>query len=74
MEVFWPVEPTTIPSLAVARDDLEWFELPPLCRKLLEHVDGTATVESICERSGVSQTDAADLFEELVREGIVSTR
>ena len=43
MEVFWPVEPTTIPELAVARDDLEWFELPPLCRKLLEHVDGTAT-------------------------------
>src|SRR5580698_10073387 len=66
MEVFWPVEPTTIPSLAVARDDLEWFELPPLCRKLLEHVDGTATVASICERSGVSETDAADLFEELV--------
>ena len=74
MEVLWPVEPTTIAELAVARDDLEWFELPPLCRKLLEHVDGTATVETICERSGVSMSDAVDLFEDLVREGIVATR
>ena len=74
MEVFWPVEPTHIPTLAVARDDLEWFELPALCRKLLEHVDGTATIEAISARSGVSLTDASDLFDELVREGIVTTR
>ncbi len=74
MEVFWPVEPTTIVDLIVARDDLEWFDLPPLCRKLLEQVDGTATVEAICAKSGVAMTDATDLFEELVREGIVATR
>jgi hypothetical protein len=74
MEVFWPVEPATIPTLAVARDDLEWFELPLLCRKLLEHVDGNVDVGAICDRSGVSLTEAADLFEELVREGIVTTR
>jgi hypothetical protein len=74
MEVFWPVEATTVVMLAVAKDDLEWFELPPLCRKLLEHVDGEANVETICARSGVSMTDAADLFEDLVREGIVATR
>jgi hypothetical protein len=74
MEVFWPVEPTTIVDLIVARDDLEWFDLPPLCRKLLEQVDGKATVEAICAKSGVAMTDATDLFEELVREGIVATR
>jgi hypothetical protein len=74
MEVLWPVEPTTIVELAVARDDLEWFELPPLCRRLLEHVDGVETVETICERSGVSMSDAVDLFEDLIREGIVATR
>jgi len=74
MEVFWPVEGTSIPSLAVAKEDLEWFELPSLCRKLLEQVDGDATVEAICARAGVSLTEASDLFEELVREGIVSTR
>ena len=74
MEVVWPVEATNIPTLAVAKDDLEWFELPPLCRKLLDHVDGTSSVETICARSGVSLTDASDLFDELVREGIVTTR
>ena len=74
MEVFWPVEATTIPELAVARDDLEWFELPPLCRKLLEHVDGAATVETICARSGCLDDRRRDLFEDLVREGIVATR
>jgi hypothetical protein len=74
MDVLWPVEATTIPELAVARDDLEWFELPPLCRKLLEHVDGSATVETVCTRAGVSMDDASDLFEDLVREGIITTR
>ena len=72
MEVFWPVEATTIPSLAVARDDLEWFDIPPLARQLLEHVDGVATVEGISERTGISLGDASNLFDDLVREGIVS--
>ncbi len=74
MEVFWPVEATTIPSLAVARDDLEWFDIPPLARKLLEHTDGMATIEAICARSGIDLVDASNLFDDLVREGIVSTR
>ncbi len=74
MEVFWPVEATTVPELAVAKDDLEWFEMPPQARKLLEHVDGATTVETICARSGVSMADAESLFDDLVREGIVATR
>jgi hypothetical protein len=72
MEVFWPVEATTIPSLAVARDDLEWFDIPPLARQLLEHVDGVATVEGISDRTGIALGDASNLFDDLVREGIVS--
>jgi hypothetical protein len=74
MEVFWPVESTNIPTLAIAKDDLAWFELPPLCRTLLDHVDGSSSVAAICDRSGVSLADASDLFDELVREGIVTTR
>jgi hypothetical protein len=74
MDVFWPVEATTIPSLAVARDDLEWFDIPPLARKLLEHVDGTAAIEDICASAGVGLLDGSNLFDDLVREGIVSTR
>jgi hypothetical protein len=74
MEVFWPVEPTTIVELAVARDDLEWFELPQLARTLLEHVDGQSSVEAICIKSSVPVAEAMDLFDELAREGIVVTR
>ncbi|HEX4445328.1 MAG TPA: hypothetical protein VH044_01275 [Polyangiaceae bacterium] len=72
MEVVWPVEGTSIPRLAVAREDLEWFELPPQARRLLEHVDGAATVETISGNAGVAITDATELFDELVREGIVT--
>jgi hypothetical protein len=72
MEVFWPVEATTVPSLAVAREDLEWFDLPPLARKLLEHVDGVAPVEAICARAGVELVDGSNIFDDLVREGIVA--
>jgi hypothetical protein len=72
MEVVWPVEATSIPRLAVAREDLEWFELPPQARRLLEHVDGEATVSTISERAAVAILDATELFDELVREGIVT--
>jgi hypothetical protein len=72
MEVFWPVEATTVPELIVAREDLEWFEMPPLSQKLLEHVDGSASIEAICGKAGIDVTDAMDLFDDLVREGIVA--
>jgi hypothetical protein len=74
MEVFLPVEATTIPELAVAREDLEWFELPPLAQRLLEEMDGATSVEAICDRAGFVLTDAIDLVEELAREGLVVTR
>jgi hypothetical protein len=74
MDVFWPVEPTSLIDLAVARDDLEWFELPPLARQLLDHVDGQNTVEVISTRSGVPIAEAMDLLDELAREGIVASR
>jgi hypothetical protein len=72
MEVVWPVEATAVPQLAVAREDLEWFELPQAARKLLEQLDGQATVGTIAERAGVPILEATDLFEELIREGIVA--
>jgi hypothetical protein len=74
MEVFWPVEPATIVELAVARDDLEWFELPQQARALLEHVDGQGSVEAISIKSSVPLAEAMDLFDELAREGIVVTK
>ncbi len=74
IEVFLPFEATTIPELTVAREDLEWFDLAPLARRLLEHIDGEASVEAICLRAGLPVTDAIDLVEELAREGLVAPR
>jgi hypothetical protein len=71
MEVVWPVEATAIPKLAVAREDLEWFELPEMARSLLAQLDGEATVGTIAARAGVPILEATDMFEELIREGIV---
>ncbi len=73
MEVVWPIEGNAVPRLAVAREDLEWFELPPMARRLLELVDGQTTVEAIAARAGVELAEATDLFEELLREGIIAT-
>jgi hypothetical protein len=74
MEVILPVDATTIPELAVAKEDLEWFDLPQLARKLLDEMDGESSVEAICERAGLVLADAIDLVEELAREGLVFAR
>jgi hypothetical protein len=59
--------------LAVAREDLEWFELPAVARKLLELVDGHASIEIIAATAEVPLIDASNLFDDLVREGIVTS-
>ncbi len=74
MEVFLPVEPMTIPELIVAREDLEWFDLPPAARTLLEHIDGEASVEAIAARAGLLLTDVVDIMDGLVREGFIAPR
>jgi hypothetical protein len=74
MEVVWPVEALTIPELIMAREDLEWFELPAEARLLLPHIDGKTSVEAISAQAGVELATASELIEEMVREGIVTTR
>jgi hypothetical protein len=74
MEIFLPVEAMTIPELTVAREDLEWFDLPPQARTVLAQIDGEASVETISARAGLLLTDAIDLVEELAREGLVVPR
>ena len=64
----------TIPSLAVARDDLEWFELPKLARSLLGHVDATATIGAIASAAGVPLDAAMAAFHQLERDGLVTLR
>ncbi len=71
LEVLIPVEDTSVPALAVAREDLDWFELPPGARALLEHIDGAASVEVICIRIGLPLTEGIDALDALAREGLV---
>jgi hypothetical protein len=62
---------TSVPRLAVAHEDLEWFELSPNARRMLEFVDGAATLEVICIRMGLPLTEGMDAIEVLTREGLV---
>jgi hypothetical protein len=65
---------TEVPTLAVARDDLEWFDLSPAVRELLRHVNGRDSVEAI---SRVVRRSAAEIvcdLAPLVTEGLVTWR
>jgi len=74
MDALVPVGGATVPALAVALDDLEWFDLPPIARRVLRHVDGVASMDGICSKSGDSLDDAISLVEQLARDGLVSFR
>jgi hypothetical protein len=74
MDALEPVEGTTVPTLAIAVDDLEWFDLPPLARRMLRHVDGSARLDEICSKTGDSVDDAICVVEQLMREGLLSRR
>jgi hypothetical protein len=65
------VEADTIPVLAVAREDLEWFDLAPAVLGLLEHVDGSASLETVCARAGRPVDQGVALVEQLIRDGLV---
>jgi hypothetical protein len=66
-----PAQETSIPRLAVGHEDLEWFDLSPNARRMLEFIDGTASLEVICIRMGLPLTDGVDAIDALAREGIV---
>jgi hypothetical protein len=61
-----------IPTLAVAREDLEWFELTDIARDLLEHFDGRSTLALICAQGGFALDAALAVCRELSRQGIVT--
>jgi len=64
----------TVPSLAVATEDLAWFELPEPAATLLGHVDGAADIGALATRSGVALDAATCTFHELARQGLVTLR
>jgi hypothetical protein len=63
-----------IPELVVAREDLEWFDLTPEARNLLQHVDGESTVSTICDKLRRPANDVIGELGRLAGEGLVSWR
>ncbi len=64
----------TVPALAIAQDDLSWFELPQPAAKLVAEVDGRITIGTIATRARVAGDVAMWAFHELARQGIVTLR
>jgi hypothetical protein len=63
-----------VPELVVAREDLEWFDLTPEARSLLQHVDGESAVQAICDKMHLPADDVIAQLERLAGEGLVSWR
>jgi hypothetical protein len=66
-----PAQETSVPKLAVGHEDLEWFDISPDARRMLQFIDGAATLEVICIRMGLPLTEGMDAIDVLVREGLV---
>jgi hypothetical protein len=73
MEVLF-LDADTIVVLAVAREDLEWFDLSADIRDLLQQVDGTSSLSHVCTRAGRSVDDGIALVEQLVRDGVLAVK
>jgi hypothetical protein len=68
------VDEETVPNLAVAREDLEWFDLAPLVRNVLRYVDGERSIAKISAEVGQTPDAGIALVEQLVRDGLVVCR
>jgi hypothetical protein len=74
MPALGTLDSEAVPSLAVAREDLEWFELPTLARELLRHVDGRTPLSTLCASAGLAFDAAMAACHELDRQGLVILR
>lgn len=63
-----------VPELAVAREDLEWFDLTPYVRALLRYVDGRQSLEAICARACLKLDEVMATMHDLARDGLVILR
>jgi hypothetical protein len=66
--------PTDVPTLAVAREDLEWFDLSPSARELLLHINGRDAVDALAERARSPVTEVLRELARLADEGLVTWR
>jgi len=71
IEILVSIEDWMVPTILVAREDLDWFDIAPEARQLLRHVDGTRSVREICARSDQPVEEAIILVEHLVRDCVI---
>jgi hypothetical protein len=74
MEALVPPRAATVPDLLVSLEDLEWFDLPPLARRIIDHVDGSARIDEICSTVGGAIDEALIVVEQLARDGLLTYR
>jgi hypothetical protein len=74
MQSLGSLTPDAVPTLAVAREDLEWFDVPPYPRALLRYVDGRQSISAICARACYKVDEAMGAFHQLARDGIVTLK
>ena len=63
-----------VPVLVASRDELDWFDFPAEASRLLAHVNGISSLDSVCATANVASQDGAQLLLELAEQGIVSFR
>lgn len=63
-----------VPDLAMAPEDLEWFELSPPRRALVQQVNGKDTVDTIATHLRRPPADILSDLDALMREGVVTWR
>jgi hypothetical protein len=68
------VSSDAVPALAMAEEDLAWFDLPKVARALILFIDGQSTLGAICVRAGLALDAAMAACHELERQGIVTLR
>jgi hypothetical protein len=64
----------SIPTLAVPKDDLEWFGLDEGAQMLVAFVNGHDSIQAIAMNARVDPTEAQQLFAELALAGAVDLR
>ncbi len=65
---------TDVPELAFAREDLEWFELPPEARTLVRLVNGRDTVEAIARSLHRDVAVVVSSLDALAADGVLTWR
>jgi hypothetical protein len=63
---------STVPVIAVAKEDLAWYELDADAHAILALVDGDSTVEQILASVALARFDALDVIRELEAQQVIA--